>query len=130
MARDTHTIADNSKRTILLAEDEVIFRDPLRKILERSGFSVHVAKDGCEALRIAREHLDRIDLLISDVQMPGMTGTDLATMLRFSKTELKVLLISADPRRTVALDPGWMFLQKPFLSKVIVEKIHEILGVP
>ncbi len=107
-----------------------MLRDALRKILERSGFSVHVGKDGGEALRIAREHLDRIDLLISDVQMPGMIGTELATMLRFSKTDLKVLFISAYPRRTVTLDPCWNFLQKPFLSKVFVEKIHKILGDP
>ena len=131
MAQDTHDNADHSKRTILLVEDEAMLRDPLRKILERAGFSVHVAKDSGEALRIASEYLDRIDLLVSDVRMPGMTGPELATLLRSSHPELRVLLVSASPQYTVALDPGWSFLQKPFQLKVIIDKVHEILsGLP
>jgi two-component system, cell cycle sensor histidine kinase and response regulator CckA len=68
-------------------------------VLERAGFSALVAEDGQEALRIASEHPDGIDLLVSDVQMPGMGGPDLAMVLRRYGPELRILLVSADPQR-------------------------------
>jgi CheY-like chemotaxis protein len=69
---------DIAKKTILLAEDEPVLRDVLRSIFERAGFSILAAKDGQEALHIASEYSGGIDLLVSDIQMPGMTGPDLA----------------------------------------------------
>ena len=130
MAQDTHDNAHNSKLTILLVEDEAMLRDPLRKIFEQASFAVLVARNGEEALRIAGEYLDRIDLLLSDVQMPGMSGPDLATVLRSSHPEIRVLLVSAYPQNTVPLDPGWSFLQKPFQSRAIIDKVQEILSRP
>jgi DNA-binding NtrC family response regulator len=120
----------NNSDTILLAEDEAAFRELYRAIFERAGFSVIVAEDGQEALRIASEHPDAIDLLVSDVQMPGLTGPELATALRRTRPGLRVLLISAYPQRTLLLGNRWNFLQKPFRSQVIIDKVHKIMSHP
>jgi CheY-like chemotaxis protein len=123
-------ISDNPKTLILLAEDEKILRNALRKILEKAGYSVLIAEDGEQALQIAHEQLDRIVLLISDVQMPGMTGPELARKLRRSRPDLRVMLISAYPQGMLILDTGWHFLQKPFLQSAILDKVKQILNSP
>ncbi len=130
MAQNTCPSGDNSERIVLLVDDDAMIRNAHRGILERAGFSVLVAEDGREAIRIASEHLSGIDLLISDVQMPRMTGPGLATELRSAHPELRVLLVSANPQHTVILDAGWSFLQKPFRSSVLVDKVREILSDP
>ena len=120
----------NNSKTILLAEDEAVFRELCRTIFERAGFSLIAAEDGQEALRIASEHPDAIDLLVSDVQMPGLTGPELATALRRTRPGLRVLLISAYPQCMLLLGNRWHFLQKPFRSQVIIDKVHEIMSNP
>ena len=71
-----------------------------------------------------------IDLLVSNVQMPNMTGPDLAKSLRQGRPGLRVLLISGYPQGLLMLDTGWWFLQKPFPPKAIIDKIHEVIAVP
>lgn len=95
-----------------------------------NGFSVLVAEDGREAIRIASEQVNGIDLLISDVQMPRMTGPGLATGLKSAHPELIVLLVSASPQHTVILDPDRDYLQKPFRSSVLIDKVRGILSDP
>jgi two-component system cell cycle sensor histidine kinase/response regulator CckA len=126
MAQDSHGTI-NIAKTILLAEDDATLREPLRRILERAGFSVLVAKDGQEALRIASEYPDRIDLLVADVRMPGMTGPDLATTLRHSRPDLRMLFISARPQRMLTLEKGWNVVHKPFTMQAFLDSVHEIL---
>jgi CheY-like chemotaxis protein len=121
---------DNYKKTILLAEDDAMLREVLRRIFERADFSTLVAEDGQEALRMATDYPDRIDLLVSDIQMPGMTGPELATVLRDSQPNLRVMLMSAYPRGVFMLNTGWSFLQKPFPPSVIVDKVQQILAFP
>jgi two-component system cell cycle sensor histidine kinase/response regulator CckA len=130
IAQDTRPSGDHPERIILLVDDDAMIRNALRRILERAGFTVLVAEDGREAIRIAREHVEDIDLLISDVQMPHMTGLGLAMGLKSAHPELRVLLVSADPQHAVILDPGWNFLQKPFRSSVLINKVREILSDP
>ena len=126
MAQESHSII-NTAKTILLAEDDATLREPLRRILERAGFSVLMAKDGPEALRIASEYPDRIDLLVSRVWMPGMTGPDLATALRQSRHDLRTLFISATPQRMLTLEKGWNVVHKPFTMQALLDSVHEIL---
>lgn len=113
--------------TVLLAEDEQSLRSLFSKVLKSNGFVVLAACDGAEALRISRAHDGRIDLLISNVQMPGMPGTELARILRASRPDLKVMLVSAYPSGVLLLDNGWYFLQKPFAMPVLLKKIEEVL---
>lgn len=104
----------------------------LRTIFEEAGYSLLllVAEDGQRALQIAHEHPDGIALLLSNVQMPGMTGPDLARELRRSRPDLRVMLISAYPQGVLMLDTGWNFLQKPFLPSAILDKVKQILSSP
>jgi DNA-binding NtrC family response regulator len=116
------------KATILIAEDEEYLRNLLRTILERGGFDVLVAEDAQEALHIAREHDNRIDMLVSDIQMPGMTGLDLAKELKRFVPNLPVLLVSGYSQG-VLLDSGWRFLQKPYMPSAILHTVRQSLQV-
>jgi DNA-binding response OmpR family regulator len=62
--------------------------------------------------------------------MPGLTGSDLAAEIRRSRPELKVMLTSSFPQGLLVLDTGWQFIRKPFLPKVLIEKIVELLKKP
>ena len=89
-----------------------------------------LATDGQNAFEIAQAHEGKIDLLISNVQMPGMTGPDLAARLKESRPEMKIMLISGYSQGLLILDNGWNFLQKPFTPKAILEKVESILAEP
>jgi FixJ family two-component response regulator len=91
----------------------------------------HLAVALCRCMNIpARLHLDPIALLVSNVQMPGMTGPDLARELRRSRPNLRVMLISPDPQGVLVLDSGWSFLQHPFPQSAILDKVKQILNSP
>ena len=116
--------------TILLAEDEQQIRDLLKMTFEEAGYPLLIATDGAEALEIARNHAGKIDLLVANVQMPGMTGPDLAKELRRSRPDLRILLISGYSQGILMLDQGWNFLKKPFLPSAIIAKVKDVLGKP
>ena len=80
--------------TILLVEDEAIVRELTVQILESDGYQVLEAMNGTEALRIAGEHGAPIDLLLTDVMMPGMNGKELANKLRLHHPDMRVLFMS------------------------------------
>jgi two-component system cell cycle sensor histidine kinase/response regulator CckA len=119
----------HSEITVLLAEDEAPLRTLLQNILEKNGLNVLVAEDGQEALRIANEYRGTIHLLVSNVQMPHMTGPDLAKVLKQSRPELRVLLMSGYPQGLLVLDKSWDFLKKPFLAEAIIDKVQQMLAV-
>jgi FixJ family two-component response regulator len=95
---------------------------------------VLAAADGREALRVSKEHRGEIELMVTDVVMPGLSGRDLAERLWLSRPDMRVLYISGytdvaifDPG---VLDPGSEFLQKPFSSAALAQKVREILDAP
>jgi two-component system, cell cycle sensor histidine kinase and response regulator CckA len=117
--------------TILLVEDA----DPLRKLaqtfLESNGFRVFSARNGEEALKIAGSHAGIIDLLATDVVMPGMNGRELADQLSERQPGLKVLFISGYTDTFIAghgvLQSGTNLLHKPYTEEILVEKVREVL---
>ncbi|MBN1934599.1 MAG: response regulator, partial [Anaerolineae bacterium] len=117
--------------TILLVEDEVSVRQITRRILERDGYVVLEASLPSEALRIGREHLGDIDLLITDVVMPEMGGRDLAEQMIALHPDFKVLYISGYSHDAIAhhgiLDLGVDWLEKPFLPEALTDKVREML---
>ncbi len=115
---------------VLLAEDDPIVRAMLEKLLKQGGYELIVAADGQDALQKSAEHKGRVDLLVCNVQMPGMTGTDLARELRRSRPDLIVMLTASYPQGLLVLDTGWQFIQKPFLPKVLIDKIVEVIKKP
>ncbi len=121
-----------SSGTVLLAEDEPTVRLLMKRVLQRAGFAVLVAADGDEALDLSREYSGHIDLLVTDVIMPGMGGGELSRRLREERPGLRVLHVSGYTagalRQNEALEDGAAFLQKPFTPKSLVSRVVEVLG--
>ena len=117
--------------TILLVEDEELLRTPIREILERQGYSVLEAGNGEEALVVARQYPGPIDLLLSDIVMPGMNGRDLAGHLSRTRPDLKVLFMSGYTHNAIVhhgvLEEGLAFLEKPFTPEALAVKIRQVL---
>jgi CheY-like chemotaxis protein len=82
--------------TILIAEDDATIRVTLQHVLERAGHTVHVARDGLEALSTLDSTL--IDVLITDIRMPVLNGADLISVVRSAESQLRVILMSVDLR--------------------------------
>lgn len=121
----------DGKETILLAEDEASLRRLTRATLEQSGYKVLEAKDGVEALAVSEASDLPIDLLLTDVVMPGMGGRALAQELTRQRPEMKVVYMSGYTGQGVGtqgpIDPGSDFLSKPFTGVVLARKIREAL---
>ncbi len=119
--------------TVLLAEDETAVRQSTREFLALNGYIVLEAKNGTDALAIAREYKGPIHLMIADVVMPHMGGARLAAELTPERPEMMVLFVSGYAETTVqrhgAIDVTARFLQKPFSLRTLAQKIREILDV-
>jgi DNA-binding response OmpR family regulator len=113
--------------TILFAEDNQPLRTRLARVLEKNGYEIIVAEDGLEALEKAKQHEGDIHLLVSNIEMPGITGIELAKRLRSDRPHMGVLLISGMPDGMMVLDDGWHFLPKPFLPGLLVDRIETII---
>ncbi len=120
------------RETILLVEDEPGIRALVRKILRRENYNVLEAGSAEEARTMASSETGRIDLLITDVMLPGASGRDLAEHVREARPDLRVLYISGytddDAVRAGAVPPGSKFLQKPFTLGSLVSKVKESLA--
>jgi PAS domain S-box-containing protein len=117
--------------TILLVEDEAGVRALVRKFLERSGYSVVEASSGDEALKEAEKFPGHIDLLLTDVVLPRMSGSELARRLVDARKDTRVLYMSGYTDDAIVhhgvLSAGAAFLQKPFTADALARKIREIL---
>jgi hypothetical protein len=113
---------------ILVAEDDVVVRNLVNRILTRAGYLVLIACDGVEAMEASDRYRGRIDLLISDVTMPRLGGVELVEQLRASRPGLKALLISGRTSSEVAGNPMFDFLAKPFLPADLIARIDGILA--
>jgi PAS domain S-box-containing protein len=118
--------------TILLVEDQEAVRGLIARVLARSGYRVLEAGNGPQALAMPDGELGAVDLLITDVVMPGMSGKELAARLSARRGGLRVLFISGyAPKGDVQSDmlgPGESFLQKPFSPSQITVRVEEILS--
>jgi two-component system cell cycle sensor histidine kinase/response regulator CckA len=121
----------NGSETILLAEDEDVIRALVREILEGRGYLVLEAAHPVAALAIAREHEGALDLLVTDVVMPGMSGRALAEQLESERPELLVLYTSGYTNGRISAEGGSgggaNFIQKPFSAEQLATKVREIL---
>jgi DNA-binding response OmpR family regulator len=115
---------------VLLAEDDPDIREMLEKLLKRGGYELIIASDGQDAIHKADDHKGRIDLLVTKLQMTGMSGPDLAAALKKSRPDLRVMLLESYPQGLLVLDTGWHFLQKPFLPAVLVDRIVRLMRGP
>jgi two-component system, cell cycle sensor histidine kinase and response regulator CckA len=118
--------------TILIVEDQEDVRDLTRDVLEMHGYAVLEALDAADALRLGETHSGPLDLLITDVIMPHMSGPELARQLRLRRPELRVLCMSGYPesahRQAADGEPWTAWLQKPFSPDGLIAKVRECLA--
>jgi two-component system, cell cycle sensor histidine kinase and response regulator CckA len=123
--------ARGGSETVLVVEDEEIVRSLVREMLEGLGYTVLDARDGEDALRLLARAALRIDLVISDLVMPRMSGRELARRVAEMRPETAVLLVSGYAGDTTAaegpLDPAAAFLEKPFTGRELAEKVRGLL---
>lgn len=114
------------KGTILIAEDQPSVRRMVRTMLAMEGYEVLSAENGPQALEVARRHSGRIDLLLTDVQMPEMDGWQLAKRITILKPEVKVVFMSgyASPIN----EPATRLLQKPFTRAELTREVRVALS--
>jgi len=124
-------LSPNGKETVLLVEDQLEVLRVMRRGLEALGYTVLAAKGGPEALALAARHEGTIDLLVTDVVMPGMNARDVALGLAATRPHTKVLYVSGYPDQSIVhqglLAPGLAFLQKPFAPDALARKIREVM---
>jgi two-component system cell cycle sensor histidine kinase/response regulator CckA len=117
--------------TILLVEDETVVRHLVAEILENSGYTVMQAGDGPSALELLRRHAGKLDLLVTDVVMPGMSGPEVAQAVTSMRPGTEVLYTSGYTDSAIGhhgvLEPGIAFLQKPFSADDLTRKVRALL---
>jgi two-component system, cell cycle sensor histidine kinase and response regulator CckA len=117
--------------TILLVEDETVVRRLVAEILETTGYTVLQAGDGPSALELLRRHTAPIELLVTDVVMPGMSGPEVAQAVTAMRPGTQVLYTSGYTDSQIGhhgvLEPGIAFLQKPFDADALTRKVREVL---
>lgn len=124
--------APRGTETILLVEDEEIVRGLTRKILMQAGYNVLDAKSGHEALRLCHTHAGPIDLLLTDVVMPEISGKEVADRLLQLRPATRVLFMSGYTGEAIVqhgvLDANVKFIQKPFTWVALTKKVREVLN--
>jgi len=117
--------------TVLLVEDEDGVRGLARKVLEMTGYTVLEARNASEAMQICERHKSPVHLMLTDVVMPGISGSELAERLKVSGHDIKVLYMSGYTDDAVVrlgiLSAEIPFLQKPFTPNALAQKLREVL---
>jgi len=118
--------------TILLVEDDDQVRRYVHKTLEKYGYKILEAANAEDAISVVEKHMgEKIDLLLTDVVMPGMNGRDCAECLVSFFPEMKVLYMSGHAEGSIVhqgiLEPGTVFLQKPFTPEALILKVRQML---
>jgi CheY-like chemotaxis protein len=116
-----------TNKTILVVDDEQLVRVLVRRILVEQGFRVLEAESGADALRVLEQSLDNVDLLLTDLRMPGMHGTELARNARALLPDLPVLYMSGFSDEATVLQPE-EFIQKPFQRTSMMAKVNAMFA--
>ena len=131
---ETPLLLSRGNETILVVEDEADVRSYLVETLSDLNYEVHAASDGASALALFNSGSVRVDLLLTDIVMPGMNGRQLADEMRERKSGLKVLFMTGYSRNAIVhqgrLDPGVSLLQKPLTQALLAAKIRDVLDRP
>jgi DNA-binding NtrC family response regulator len=113
---ETQKPPPEQQKTILVVDDDASILAVVSELLIDGGYNVLTARTGAKGLEQSREFKGTINLLLSDFQMPGMSGVELATAMTQQRPEIKVLLMSGFTDGMLILNEGWHFLTKPFVA--------------
>jgi two-component system, cell cycle sensor histidine kinase and response regulator CckA len=121
----------HGSETVLLIEDDGSLRHVVCEILEGAGYTVLVADGGAKALQIADEYTGPIQLIVTDVIMPGFSGRHAAQKIKSARAEVEILFISGYTSEAIAkhgvLEAGARFLSKPFTTEDLLRKVRDVL---
>ncbi|MBN1608601.1 MAG: PAS domain-containing protein [Polyangiaceae bacterium] len=125
------SLRPRGKETVLLVEDDAAVRNVAQRILRSAGYTVLVAGNGAEALGVCKRHPGEIQLVLTDVVMPDMSGRDLVEFLTATRPEVAVLYASGYTDDAIiqhgVLEPGTHFISKPFHAGLLTRKVREVL---
>jgi PAS domain S-box-containing protein len=124
------TVGQRGVETILVVEDEPALREPICRLLEDAGYRVLAGKDVGAAIQIAKQHAGSLDLLLTDVVMPDLSGPQLKEQLRPLHPRMRVLYMSGYPEPRQAgsdLPPEMDLIQKPFTRQKLLSRLREVL---
>ena len=114
--------------TILLVEDEGQIRSFSKHALERAGYRVLEARSGTQALEVAQQHYGAVDMLVTDMVLPGQSGPELARALAGRRPGLRVLYTSGYHDAVPPGDAPGAFLAKPYMPNALVRRVEEVLS--
>jgi two-component system cell cycle sensor histidine kinase/response regulator CckA len=113
--------------TLLVVDDDNSVLQVVVAILKDANFRVFSAESGATAIKLAGETELEIHLLLSDVDMPQMSGPDLGTALKKTRPAIRVMLMSGGNNGLLVLSYGWAYLQKPFMGVKLVQMVTDVL---
>jgi PAS domain S-box-containing protein len=124
----------HGSETVLIVEDEPSVRDLAAEVLRGYGYKVLLSADSLDAVQIAEQRMGPIDLLLTDMVMPGLSGKALAGKLKVSMPALRVIFMSGYDDEAIGrcgdADVGMAYLQKPFAPEELAAKVREVLSAP
>jgi len=125
-------MSKNGSKTVLVVDDAPFILDVIRKMLSSLDCRLFLAASGEEALKLTKSSDVKIDLLLTDVFMPGMNGLELAQTLKSNQPQIKIVFMSGSPNYMVAerlgvLTLGDNFIQKPLMPTKLVHKLSAML---
>lgn len=133
IANPSAPVSGRGNETILLVDDDELIRKFVARVLAGSGYAVLSAASPAEALRLCAERRESIDLMLTDVVMPGMLGDELARRLETARPDMKVIFMSGYTEESIiqrAVMNGAAFIQKPMTLELIVRRVREVLDAP
>ena len=117
--------------TILVVDDTEIVLKSVVAFLKHANYRVLSADSGPDAIKLAEQTEGVIDLLLSDVDMPQMTGPNLGEALKKTRPDMHVMLMSGGSNgNLLVLNYGWAFIEKPFVGSKLVEMVKDVLNSP
>jgi PAS domain S-box-containing protein len=130
-ASSTERRPEGGKETLLLVEDEAPVRESVRRLLEWHGYTVIEARSGADALRLYDDNSTGIDLVLTDLTMPGMGGYELVEQLRARHPGVRVLFMSGYAERAMTTNgvvpTGTGYVEKPFSVETLMQRLREVL---
>jgi two-component system cell cycle sensor histidine kinase/response regulator CckA len=128
------TVPSRGNETVLIVEDEPALRKLVARVLTTRGYRVLDAGHPHDALALLADHPEHIQLLVTDIVMPDMSGLVLASRVQAAHPEARVLYMSGYGGGAVVqdgmLEPGTAFLQKPFTPSALAQKVRDVLDSP
>lgn len=121
-----------TRPTVLVVDDEEDLRDIMRRMLERRGFATLIAGDSQEAIQVCRDHPGDIDILVTDLGLPGVSGGQLSQSATELRPGMRVVYISGLPKEMAVaegqIEPDALLVKKPFSTELLIEALRSVLA--